>query len=82
MTWTLHRVFSVALSVVALAGVFVNAFAFRLLTKKVKPTLFHLLLKVLTAIDLVVVLCLGVTYGLCHVWPGRCMNNTQFEEEN
>ena len=51
-------------------GVVINVVAFIIISKKKDKSMFHDLLKILTAYDIVVVICCALQFSLPSLWTG------------
>ena len=58
----------------AVLGVVINLIAFVIITKKKDKTMFHDLLKILTAYDVGVVICCALQFALPNLWPAYYLN--------
>jgi hypothetical protein len=56
--------FGLLIILVSALGVLINACSVVLLFLKQRPSLFHQLLKILAACDIIVVVCCAISYGL------------------
>ena len=54
----------------AVLGVVINVVAFIIISKKKDKSMFHDLLKILTAYDVGVVICCALQFALPNLWPG------------
>lgn len=53
----------------AVLGVVINVVAFVIISKKKEQSMFHDLLKILTAYDVAVVICCALQFALPNLWP-------------
>ena len=58
----------------AVLGVIINVVAFIIISKKKDKSMFHDLLKILTAYDVGVVICCALQFSLPSFWPGYSLN--------
>ena len=58
----------------AILGVVINVVAFVIITKKKDKSMFHDLLKILTAYDVAVVICCALQFALPNLWPAYVTN--------